>query len=856
MNEPSPCRCDAFVHPEQTTNPPGHTAIRYRAGDYTSFRHAMLLSLPGEVELLNWKPTASSDLALQMVEWWAYLADILAFYNERIANQDYLRTADLDESVRRLIRLLGYRPRPGIGALATLAALANAKKPFTLPKGFAVQSKPGPGKKPQIFELDADTVVQPLSVVSADPQPEPAILGADGTVLLKGTVTSVKKGDQLLIVESGWNGTNRNYTVANVAGVTQEKDPRGGTNTRVDFGSPLGLPSDAQAENYRLLRSKQTTCLWQYNSADSALVDNGDGPGIMHLNSVVRQIHPGDMILFDGPRKSRGVITGSSAVAPHASMSSEFKPVSLLMVNGQGHRIDTTPLLQLSSVNAYTEILWYANSNSDPPDQQPTTSNTPGIAVLHSQLTFTHKDDVNYYRTALVIHYDWQEVGQLIPTPAKIFSGVPPELVAVNLSNFPPGSYPVLLEDAKDTGESATGFVGTDTTRTMQLTNLPDNPLPLAAPMNVLFNLMSMSRGKSVYNEILGSGDAGTSGQEFVLKNSPLTYLLSGDSSAGGNYKSTLRVWVSGIEWKAAPSFYGQPPDATVFVTREDENNQTHVQFGDGVHGARLPSGTNNVVASYRFGSGAETPEAGKLTVIATAQPGLTSIRNPVAAGGGDDPEPANQIRRYAPLSVLAFGRAVSGDDYEAIAALTPGVARARAYWRFDLIQQRTMVCVYVGNDAAAVNAVKVAFGGDADPNRPVVVKLATPVPVRILSLKLVVDAKYVPDDVVTATTQALTDPVTGLFGKDRVGIEEMIFVSRIYAACLSVPGALAVRGLQVQAGLTPLFRLSKLILRNSPGLNFNFIHGAPYRLDPGEGGYFVLDDDALTITPEVNNAG
>src|SRR5205823_1246892 len=110
----------------------------------------------------------------------------------------------------------------------------------------------------------------------------------------------------------------------------------------------------------------------------------------------------------------------------------------------------------------------------------------------------------------------------------------------------------------------------------------------------------------------------------------------------------------------------------------------THVQFGDGLNGARLPSGLSNVLASYRFGSGAAAPGAGKLTSIVSPQPGLTAIRNPVAASGGADPDPANQIRRYAPLSVLTFGRAVSGLDYESIAASAAGVARARVYWSVD----------------------------------------------------------------------------------------------------------------------------------------------------------------------------
>ena len=85
-------------------------------GDFAPFRHALLRHLAGETELDIWQPTAGSDLGLQVLDWWAYIADILTFYNERIANEDYLGTASLDTSVRRLVGLLGYRPRPGIGA--------------------------------------------------------------------------------------------------------------------------------------------------------------------------------------------------------------------------------------------------------------------------------------------------------------------------------------------------------------------------------------------------------------------------------------------------------------------------------------------------------------------------------------------------------------------------------------------------------------------------------------------------------------------------------------------------------------------------------------------------------------------
>ena len=115
MSDEPICPCGTLVHPAVIFNPPGLSVIRYRVGDFLTFREALLRRLDGEQALRAWRPGATGDLAVQMLEWWAYIADVLTFYNERIANQDYLRTADLPESLQRLIRILGYRPRPGIG---------------------------------------------------------------------------------------------------------------------------------------------------------------------------------------------------------------------------------------------------------------------------------------------------------------------------------------------------------------------------------------------------------------------------------------------------------------------------------------------------------------------------------------------------------------------------------------------------------------------------------------------------------------------------------------------------------------------------------------------------------------------
>ena len=53
-------------------------------------------------------------LELQVLEWWAYLADVLSFYNERYANESYLGTATQPGNIANLAALLGYQPSPGI----------------------------------------------------------------------------------------------------------------------------------------------------------------------------------------------------------------------------------------------------------------------------------------------------------------------------------------------------------------------------------------------------------------------------------------------------------------------------------------------------------------------------------------------------------------------------------------------------------------------------------------------------------------------------------------------------------------------------------------------------------------------
>lgn len=57
----------------------------------------------------------ADDATIALLDAWATVADVLTFYQERIANEGYLRTATERRSVLELARLVGYQPRPGVG---------------------------------------------------------------------------------------------------------------------------------------------------------------------------------------------------------------------------------------------------------------------------------------------------------------------------------------------------------------------------------------------------------------------------------------------------------------------------------------------------------------------------------------------------------------------------------------------------------------------------------------------------------------------------------------------------------------------------------------------------------------------
>ena len=165
----APCGCCEGVEiltPLFVANRPGLDQLQYRAGTYATFLETMQARISGlqledspqypltsDPNPLKYLTTRSDDdLAIALLHAWANVADVLTFYQERIANEGYLRTATERRSILELARLIGYKLRPGVASTVYLAFDMEQDNNEEIPAGTGAKSTPGPNELPQTFE--------------------------------------------------------------------------------------------------------------------------------------------------------------------------------------------------------------------------------------------------------------------------------------------------------------------------------------------------------------------------------------------------------------------------------------------------------------------------------------------------------------------------------------------------------------------------------------------------------------------------------------------------------------------------------------------------------------------------------
>jgi predicted phage baseplate assembly protein len=186
------------------------------------------------------------------------------------------------------------------------------------------------------------------------------------------------------------------------------------------------------------------------------------------------------------------------------------------------------------------------------------------------------------------------------------------------------------------------------------------------------------------------------------------------------------------------------------------------VQFGDGLTGARLPTGTENVTARYRVGSGlAGLVEAGQINLLMSRPLGLTSAVNTMPSAGAADAEPLEQARQNAPLTVLTMDRIVSLQDCEDFARAFAGIGKAQATLLWN--GERQMVHITLaGADGGAITSTSelyqnlgAAIDAARHANHEIQLDSYRPLPFNVEG-KVQVDEHFVADDVIAGVKSAL----------------------------------------------------------------------------------------------------
>lgn len=291
------------------------------------------------------------------------------------------------------------------------------------------------------------------------------------------------------------------------------------------------------------------------------------------------------------------------------------------------------------------------------------------------------------------------------------------------------------------------------------------------------------TQGQTIRDEIIGAS-TGALYQRYALFRSPVV---------DGTVAVTVTETDTALQWAYFDHLIDAGPNDPAFTTYVDEGGITWVDFGDDVNG-RVPISGATLQATYRIANGS-AGNVGAATLTQLTSPvvvgGVTqqvqSVTNTSAAAAGSDPESIESIRKNAPRSLTAINRAVTTDDYAALARRVTGVGKAMA-----IATSPTAVEVRLapfnnpgGTTSAAVKAAVLSY---INPRKMIGTTVTTADPTYVdidVTADIVVLATYRRDTV----RQAVINALTSVFNDTVVDFGGRVTLSRVYRAIHNTEG-------------------------------------------------------------------
>lgn len=309
--------------------------------------------------------------------------------------------------------------------------------------------------------------------------------------------------------------------------------------------------------------------------------------------------------------------------------------------------------------------------------------------------------------------------------------------------------------------------------------------------------------------------------------------------------------------WTAQPDLLESHPQDRQFAVETENDGRALIRFGDGVYGLDPPA-ESHIFTRYRIGVGTGG-NVGAHTLVGLIDPGtgpnfpdVVSLSNPLAAWGGIDPQPIEEVKLLAPPAFRAIQfRAVTEEDYARVTERWPEVSSAVATFRWTGSWYTVFITVdpFGRNDLPdemreRIRSFVTAFtqtGYDLEINAPVYVALD-------LAVDVCVKPYYFRADVEQRLLQTLShfvfpDGTKGFFHPDNFTFGQPLYLSQLYAAIVAVEGvdsASVIRfqrwgklaNHELEQGYIGADRLEVLRLDNDP----NFAENGVIRLNMGGG--------------------
>ena len=836
------CGCCSEEIPEEAhVNRPGLPAIAYRIGTQGSFLQRMLSRLTvqkisdgplaGGRPLLSLTTRSTSDPAIALLDAWACVADVLTFYQERIANEGFLRTATERRSVLELARAIGYELKPGVAASTSLAftveSAPGAPGKATIAKGVKVLSIPAQGQKPQTFETveQVEARLEWNALIPKQTQPQDLAAGAH-TIYIKGTNTNLQVGDPILLVgdERDRDPGNENWDFRTVETIATDTEKNV---TTVTWVKGLGERPVTPAENPRVYAFRLRAALFGNNAAEwdnlpddikklytkstpldsvTEWPDFNLPPNRIPLDASYPRVVNGSWVALQRPNYVELYKAKEVNIVSHTGFGLVSK---ITRITPDGTENLATFGLRETTVFAQSEELALADEPLPRPlmgDQIPLDRWIPAPEVGR-KLVFSGKRMRARASIRLILHSPDGLRKTTIQPGDSLFTTAAPV--------SEPGGTRWFLEDRN----GFAGFVLLQRAFLKEEPALKDDPIASEVAIlksvaeteerttltledalvnyfdrttvSIYANVADATHGETTV-EVLGSGDGSQANQVFTLKKPPLTYVSATNASGA---ESTLQLRVNGVLWDESSSLFGLGRRDKVYTVRIEDDGKTSLTFGDGASGSRLPSGQENIVATYRSGIGlAGEVGTGSLSLMQIRPFGVRSVTNPLAASGAADPEQRDQARTNAPITVLTLERIVSLRDFEDFSRAFAGVGKAQAttLWNGETNLVHLTVATAKGDpldpSSTLYTNLRQAIDNARDPNLPVVLQGYTRVLFR-LKAKILVDNRYVFETVKTQVETMLLDQFS--FEKRQFG--QATTSATVVAAIQQIEGIVAV---------------------------------------------------------------